>query len=86
MLNLKYYYSSAFGKRKFTKSNSASRIAENYVNQLVKDHYDEVSSILEISRVNDMTFDVKFAGDHIIRVKYFTTKPYNCSYHLEILK
>lgn len=86
VLGLKYYYSSAFGKRKFTKSNSASRIAENYVNQLVKDHYDEVSSILEISRVNDMTFDVKFAGDHIIRVKYFTTKPYNCSYHLEILK
>ena len=66
-----------------TSNNSEKERANDYIEQLKKDHNDDIN-IVNCSRVDDVTFDIHYSCNHVIRVKFYSSKPYECSYNITL--
>lgn len=65
---------------------SAKSIADRYVKQLWNDHEGEAKNIISIDRIDDVSFNVVFQNNRVMRVEYFSNESfsYKCNvYYLD---
>lgn len=66
------------------------RDANNYLSQLRSDHWDDLTFLYKIERINNTTFKLYYLNNNIecgciALMKWFNTAPYECEYKIELL-
>ena len=56
-------------------NSSVAKTADNYIDQLKKDHDSDFENI-KCKRVDNVTFDINYAGKYIVRVSFYAAGPY----------
>jgi hypothetical protein len=64
--------------------------ADNYIKQLEKDHAEDLKYLYKIERIDNITFKIFYLNDKlecgcIALMKWFSSKPYECEYEIELL-
>ena len=64
--------------------------ADNYIKQLEKDHAEDLKYLYKIERIDNTTFKIFYLNDKlecgcIALMKWFSSKPYECEYEIELL-
>ena len=64
--------------------------ADNYISQLRKDHSEDLKYLYKIERMDNTSFKIYYLNDKlecgcIALMKWFSSKPYECEYEIELL-